>query len=68
MVEVQVLEAKVKVQVLEMVEMKCAQCFLYVLPQVHLSKLKACKMIWDMVEMKLNPVPCFLALFIFCMP
>ena len=60
-----------KVKVLEMfqvvVDMKCAQCFLYVLPQVHLSKLKTRKMVWEAVEMKLNPVTCFLALFVICM-
>ena len=63
-----------KVKVLEMVqvvvEMKSAQCCLYVPHQVHPHQLKVHEMVREVVEMKLNPVPCpcFLALFIFCMP
>ena len=66
MAEVQVLEALVKVKVLEMVqvveEMKAGQCFLNVLAQVDTRKLKVLEMLQESVEMKLTHVPCFLAL------
>ena len=72
MAEAQVLEARVKVKVLEMVqmavEMKAGQCFLDVLAQVDTRKLKVLEMLQESVEMKFTNVPCFLALFIFCMP
>ena len=65
MAGVQVLEAQVKVKALEMVQvaekMKAARCFLDVLTQMDLRKLKCLEMFQES-EMNLIHVPCFLPL------